>query len=741
MTAEAPTISETTEKIQAALRDYIEATYHVGHPTLIAQRRALLEQEGVLFRAPFIESTPRYQDGPALRRPRPRRARSWSSSRSLAAPAGELKPRPVRPAVHPPGGGAGVDHPRRDEPGHHDRHRLRQDRVLPAADAGQARQRSRSAHRSPSQAPAVRALILYPMNALVNDQLGRLRLLLGRPARHDAVPGVGGASASLRPLHQPDPLPGGPQPEEGPAAAEADRGLLHPAARSGGRRVVARPRQRGGADRHAESPGQVAGQARPAGVVRGEERPLAERGRGFPPGGHAPGGPGAPDPPRGAAGTAGRADHELLDARVHADAPAGTARLRHDPVVAGGEPGREVPPDHRRGAPVPGRGGSGGGAAAAAAAVTARHHPRPAAGHLPPAPASPAPSTPASSPRSCPARTWRTSGPCVGGLAERSPSGTGSIADAEALAAVPLARFYDGEDDDGAYRRRARVPGVPGRHARARARPRANCWSPRSAAIPRWASWSTRPCSRPGRSANSAPSCSPTQTPRWPTGPRRRWSRWAALRAARRRRPGCCRAGFTRSSGAFPGCGRASTRTARRSTARRTRCRVLSASCTRSRRRPARCGARVFELFTCRHCGSAYARAYTNDLASPGFLWHEPGVPFLSAGGSIDELSALDLLLEEPSAGGAEPADLDLVTGRLNPKELGDRIRGVFISRHRAGETVKGADDDDEDEASADGEFKPCGVCGATGRLRALVGAGPPDQRRPAVPGADHPPA
>ena len=29
--------------------------------------------------------------------------------------------------------------------------------------------------------PAVRALILYPMNALVNDQLGRLRLLLGDP--------------------------------------------------------------------------------------------------------------------------------------------------------------------------------------------------------------------------------------------------------------------------------------------------------------------------------------------------------------------------------------------------------------------------------------------------------------------------------------------------------------------------------------------------------------------------------
>merc|ERR1711969_162808 len=32
---------------------------------------------------------------------------------------------------------------------------------------------------TPFRDPAVRAVVLYPMNALVNDQLGRLRLLLG----------------------------------------------------------------------------------------------------------------------------------------------------------------------------------------------------------------------------------------------------------------------------------------------------------------------------------------------------------------------------------------------------------------------------------------------------------------------------------------------------------------------------------------------------------------------------------
>ena len=61
MTDHVPTIGETISKIQAALRDYIEATYHIGHPTVIAQRRALLKQEGVLHMDPYFESTPRYQ--------------------------------------------------------------------------------------------------------------------------------------------------------------------------------------------------------------------------------------------------------------------------------------------------------------------------------------------------------------------------------------------------------------------------------------------------------------------------------------------------------------------------------------------------------------------------------------------------------------------------------------------------------------------------------------------------------
>lgn len=44
MKTEALTVSETIVQIQEALRDYIEATYHVGHPALVRRRRRLLEQ-------------------------------------------------------------------------------------------------------------------------------------------------------------------------------------------------------------------------------------------------------------------------------------------------------------------------------------------------------------------------------------------------------------------------------------------------------------------------------------------------------------------------------------------------------------------------------------------------------------------------------------------------------------------------------------------------------------------------
>jgi ATP-dependent helicase YprA (DUF1998 family) len=133
------------------------------------------------------------------------------------------------------------------------------------------------------------------------------------------------------------------------------------------------------------------------------------------------------------------------------------------------------------------------------------------------------------------------------------------------------------------------------------------------------------------------------------------------------------------------------------------------------------CGARVFELYTCRNCGTAYARAYTDDLAQPDYLWNEPGRSIRAHAGETTPLFALDLLLEPPNPATTdlEAALLDLEGGRLNPLSPGERTRQVFL---RATRDVSPRGDEDEDSPGrADdepGEFRPCGVCLETARFR-----------------------
>jgi len=121
------------------------------------------------------------------------------------------------------------------------------------------------------------------------------------------------------------------------------------------------------------------------------------------------------------------------------------------------------------------------------------------------------------------------------------------------------------------------------------------------------------------------------------------------------------------------------------------------------------CGARVLELYTCRNCGTAFGRAYTNDVDEPDFLWSEPGGAFRTLSGQYDKLEPIDLLLEKPVFDDAvEPAEYDLVTGRLNPHQLGPRNRQVFL---RAGRSVT-SNTEDEPHSAVPGEFRPCPVCG-----------------------------
>ena len=123
------------------------------------------------------------------------------------------------------------------------------------------------------------------------------------------------------------------------------------------------------------------------------------------------------------------------------------------------------------------------------------------------------------------------------------------------------------------------------------------------------------------------------------------------------------------------------------------------------------CGSRVLELYTCRNCGTAYGRAYTNKVDDPDFLWSESGGAFRTLTGQFDELAPIDLLLEEPVFHDAvEPAEYDLITGRLNPRQMGTRNRQVYLRAKRSDPP----DGDDEPQTAGLGEFKPCAVCGGS---------------------------
>jgi len=115
-------------------------------------------------------------------------------------------------------------------------------------------------------------------------------------------------------------------------------------------------------------------------------------------------------------------------------------------------------------------------------------------------------------------------------------------------------------------------------------------------------------------------------------------------------------------------------------------------------RRNCECDARVFELYTCRSCGSAFFKAYTFNPHDPSYLWNEDV-------GEIDEVDGivhpLFLALEEPPANSrARYKLLDPVSGRIGAG--GKAVREVWLPP-------------DDQQRSKPGEFENCPHCGAHG--------------------------
>jgi hypothetical protein len=181
MGARMQTIHETIEQLHGALRDYIEATYHISARSLIERRKKLLNLRGVIHQVPYLESTPRYQTGEGFAGMKGLPPASLQVFSTLAKPDGEL-PRLIY-----------------DPPYKHQSEAIRGCLIdgknliiMTGTGSGKTEafllpiigKLAREATATPASfrdSPAIRALILYPMNALVNDQLGRLRSLFGDP--------------------------------------------------------------------------------------------------------------------------------------------------------------------------------------------------------------------------------------------------------------------------------------------------------------------------------------------------------------------------------------------------------------------------------------------------------------------------------------------------------------------------------------------------------------------------------
>ena len=175
-------IREAVESLHTKLRDYIEAQYHIADEGLIQERRELLNEIGTIHQRPFVESTPVYALGqPYADLNLPQSVKESFKKFAAFDPSIGIFPRPYvhqaealtsfinnhEDLVVTTGTGSGKT----------------ECFLLPimAQSIMEGQERPQSFLK-----PGVRALLLYPMNALVSDQLSRLRRMFGddRVTRH-----------------------------------------------------------------------------------------------------------------------------------------------------------------------------------------------------------------------------------------------------------------------------------------------------------------------------------------------------------------------------------------------------------------------------------------------------------------------------------------------------------------------------------------------------------------------------
>ena len=129
-------------------------------------------------------------------------------------------------------------------------------------------------------------------------------------------------------------------------------------------------------------------------------------------------------------------------------------------------------------------------------------------------------------------------------------------------------------------------------------------------------------------------------------------------------------------------------------------------------RRNCNCGHRVFELYSCNDCGTPYFLAYTNDVSNPRYLWGEDCGRVDGIEGTVQPIH---ILLKEPTE---YPPDkfqeryMNIVSGVLNDSPSEGKARPVWIpvladSRNNNSNSKR---NNDRDKACV---FTQCPICRA----------------------------
>lgn len=173
--AQSTGVFSVAEQITNGLRGFIQADYHIRNEALIEEQRQLLIERGSISQEPYIESPPTYR---AYRRIRelkiPPGLRDLLLYLATKKQSGMYDPPYEHQAQALEAFAAGNDLVVATGTGSGKTETFLTSILTKIVEEREQRPRSAQLH-------ACRAILLYPMNALVNDQLSRIRRLFGDP--------------------------------------------------------------------------------------------------------------------------------------------------------------------------------------------------------------------------------------------------------------------------------------------------------------------------------------------------------------------------------------------------------------------------------------------------------------------------------------------------------------------------------------------------------------------------------